>query len=69
MDMSYATIPMIWGSKILYKKKIYLYVVSSQGNTDDHAIYIVDIDLGSSILFNDVSLCNLEISTPIKEEG
>ena len=45
MDMYYAIIPMIRGSKRLYKEKRSLYVVSSQKKLDNHAIYAVDTDL------------------------
>ena len=68
MDMSYATIPMIRGSKRMYKEKISSYVVSSQYKPDDHTICAIDTDLGLSIFFNDVSPCNLKISTPIEEK-
>ena len=68
MDMSYATIPMIGGSKGLYSEKRSTYVVSSQNHPNDHAIYTVDTDLGLSIFFNDVSPGTLEISSSIEEE-
>ena len=68
MDMSYATIPMAGGSKRLYSEKISPHIVSSQDKPDNHAIYVVDTDLGSSIFFNDVSPCDLEIPAPIEIE-
>ena len=70
MDIYYATIPMARGNKRLYNEKISPYVVSIQDKPDDHVIYDVDTDLESSIFFNDVSPCELEISAPIegKEE-
>ena len=66
MDMSYATIPMAGGSKRLYSEKRSPYVVSIQDKLDDHAIYVVDTDLGSSIFFNGVSTCDLENPAPIE---
>ena len=66
MDMSYATIPMDGGSKRIYSKKRSPYVVSMKYKQDDHAIYDVDTDLGSSIFFNDISLCDIRISAPIE---
>ena len=68
MYMSYATIPMAGGNKRLYIEKISPYVVSIQDKPDNHAIYDVDTDLGSSIFFNDVSPCDLEIPSPIEVE-
>ena len=70
MDMFYATIPVVGGNKILYSDKRSPYVVNNQEKPDNHAIYVVDTDLGSSILFNDVSPYDLEIPAPIevKEE-
>ena len=68
MDMSYATIPMYGGNKRLYSEKRSPHVIRSQEKIDNHAIYDVDTDLGSSIFFNDVSPCDLEISVPIEEK-
>ena len=71
MDMSYTTIPMVGGDKRLYSEKISPYVVSSQEKPDNHAVYVVDIDLGSSIFFNGGLPCDPEIPVSIefKEEG
>ena len=52
MDMSYATIPLFGGHKILYREKRLAYVVSIQQKPNNHPIYVVDTDLGSSIFFN-----------------
>ena len=60
MDMSYATIPVQDGSRRLYSEKRTPYVVISQGRPDIQHIYAVDIDLGSSIFFNDTIPCDLE---------
>ena len=64
--MSYATIPMDGGNKRLYSEKISPYVVSFQDKLDNHGIYVVDTNLGSSIFFNDVSPCDPEIHVPIE---
>ena len=53
MDMSYATIPLFGQHRILYREKILAYVVSSQEKLDNHPIYDIDTDLGSSIFYND----------------
>ena len=70
MDMSYATIPVVGGNKRLYSEKISPYVVSIQEKPDNHTIYDVDTELGSSIFFNDCFPCDPEIHVPIevKEE-
>ena len=60
MDMSYATIPVQDGSRRLYSEKRTPYVVSSQDKPKVHHIYVVDTNLGSSILFNDTVPCDLE---------
>ena len=53
MDMSYATIPLFGGHGRLYRENILAYAVSSQNKPYNHPIYVVDIDLGYSIFFND----------------
>ena len=68
MNITYATIPMVGGNKILYSEKIAPYVVSSQNKTDDRAMYDVDTNLGSSILFNDGFLYDPEIPIPIENK-
>ena len=68
MDMSYATIPIRDGSRRLCSEKRTPYVVSSQDRPDIHHIYAVDIDLGSSIFFNDTVPCDLESTSQIKSE-
>ena len=66
MDMSYATILVLNENKRLYSEKISPYVVSSQNHLGFHHIYVVDIDLGYSIFFNDVSPCNWKVVVPSK---
>ena len=68
MDMSYATILVQDGSKRLYSEKRTPYVVSSQDKPEVHHIYAVDIDLGSSIFFNDIVPCDLESTLQMKPE-
>ena len=53
MDMSYETIPLFGKHRRLYREKSLAYVVSSQEKPDNHPIYVVDTDLGSSIFYND----------------
>ena len=53
MDMTYATIPLFGGNKRLYREKRLYYVVSSRDKPENHPIYVVDTDLGSSVFFND----------------
>ena len=43
-------------------------MLSSQNQSNDHSIYVVNIDLGSSIFFNEVSPGALEISVSVEEE-
>ena len=71
MDMSYPTIPMVGGNKRLYSEKRSPYVVSNQEKPDNHVVYDVDIDLGSSVFLNDGLPCDLGIpvSIEVKEEG
>ena len=40
--------------------------MSSQSQPDIHHVYAIDMDLGSSIFFNDISLCNSKIVVPRK---
>ena len=66
MDMSYATIPVLNENKRLYSEKSSPYVVSSWDHPGVHHIYTIDIDLGSSIFFNDVSPCDSKVVVPSK---
>ena len=40
MDMSYATIPMVGGEKMLYSEKKSPYVVSSQEKPNNHVVML-----------------------------
>ena len=66
MDISYATIPLFGGNKRLYREKRLAYVDSSQDKPENHHIYVVDIDLGSSIFFNDGPHIDPEITVHIE---
>ena len=68
MDMTYATILVRNESKRLYSEKRLPYVVRSQDQPNIHHVYVIDIDLGSSILFNDVLPYDSKISGPQKDE-
>ena len=65
MDMSYETIPLFGGHGSMYRSKRLAYVVSSQDKPDNHPIYAVDVDLRSSIFFND---SHVDIGIPIVVE-
>ena len=55
MDMSYATILVFREHRRLYKENRLAYMVSSKDKPDNHPIYAVDRELGSSIFYNDSS--------------
>jgi hypothetical protein len=51
MDLSYATIPVFGGKHMrLYKEAQLAYIISDEKNPTNHSIYVVDIDLGTSLL-------------------
>ena len=53
MDMPYAIIPLFGEHNKFYRENRLAYVVSSQERPENHPIYEVDTDLGSSIFYND----------------
>jgi hypothetical protein len=55
MDMSYATIPGFGQEKRLYREVFLKYMVSSKTQPNNHPIYSVDTEVGSSIFYNDLS--------------
>ena len=69
MDMSYATIPILDGSRRLYSEKRTPYVVSSQDKPEVHHLYAVDTDLGSSIFFNETVPHEVEKALQEKSQG
>jgi len=54
MDMSYATIPIFGQDRWLYKEVLLKYMVSSKTHPNNHPIYSIDIEVGSSIFYNDL---------------
>jgi len=52
MDMSYATILVFGVQRRLYKENGLKYIISSKECLENHPIYVVDIDLGSTIFLN-----------------
>jgi hypothetical protein len=55
MDMSYATISHFGQYKRLYREVLLKYMVNNKAQPNNHPIYFVETDIGSSILFNDLS--------------
>jgi hypothetical protein len=53
MDMAYAIIPIFGPDKRLYREVLLNYMVSKKSQLDNHPIYFVEIEIGSSIFFND----------------
>ena len=52
MDFSYATILVFNKQRRLWRENRLKYMVSNKECPENHAIYVVDIDMGSSIFFN-----------------
>jgi hypothetical protein len=72
MDMSYATIPVFGQERRLYREVLLKYMVSSKRKPNNHPIYSVDTEVGSSIFYND--LCFEEedpkiVELPVKDEA
>jgi hypothetical protein len=63
MDMSYATIPVFGQYRRLYSEVFLKYMVRNKSQPNNHPIYSLEIELGSSIFFND--LCFEEKGTEI----
>jgi hypothetical protein len=55
MDMSYATIPVFGQERRLYREVLLKYMVSRKTQPNNHPIYSVDTEVGSSIFYNDLS--------------
>ena len=66
MDMQYATIPLFGGNKRLYREKRLAYVVSNQDNLENYPIYVVDIDLGSSVFFDEYTHADPKVPLQIE---
>ena len=54
MDLSYAIVLVFGTMKRLYRENQLAYMVSNRENPENHPIYSIDTDLGSSMLFNEV---------------
>jgi hypothetical protein len=54
MDMSYATVPVFGQERRLYREVLMKYMVSRKDKPNNHPIYSVDIDIGSTIFYNDL---------------
>ena len=54
MDLSYATIPIFGILRHLYRESQLAYMISNKENPDNHPIYYVGTNMGSSMLFNEV---------------
>ena len=56
MDMPYATILVFGEQRRLYRENRLAYMVSSKEKPDNHPIYVIDTELGSSVFYNDLEL-------------
>jgi hypothetical protein len=54
MDMSYTTIHVFGQDRRLYREVFLKYMVSNKSQPNNHPIYSVETELGSSIFFNDL---------------
>ena len=61
MDLSYATIPIFYKQRRLYRENQLAYMINNRENPKNHPIYFVDIDMVSSMLFNDVCFQRSEL--------
>ena len=52
MDLSYATIPIFGTLRRLYRENWLAYTISNRENLENHPIYSIDTDMGSSMIFN-----------------
>jgi hypothetical protein len=51
MDISYATIPFFGQERRIYKEVLLNYMVSNKRKPNNHPIYSIDIEVGSSIFY------------------
>jgi hypothetical protein len=69
MDLSYTTIP-VFGEKIrLYRENRLAYSINNKENPENHQIYSIDIDMGSSMLFNDLCSQRIELEPSKSSKG
>lgn len=66
MDMSYDTIPIFGTHRRLYRKKKMAYMITNEDNPENHPIYVVDTNLGSTIFCNNACFEELEQEALIK---
>jgi hypothetical protein len=55
MDMSYATIHIFGQERRLYREVLLKFMVSIKNQPNNHLIYSIDTEIGSSILYNSLS--------------
>jgi hypothetical protein len=65
MDMSYTTIPVFGHDKRMYKEVLLKYMVRIKLQPQNHPIYAVNTEVGSSIFYNDLSFKEEEPTTII----
>jgi hypothetical protein len=56
MDMSCAIVPIFGQDRKLYREVLLKYMVSSKDKPNNHPIYSIDTDIGSTIFYNDLCL-------------
>lgn len=56
IDMYYASIHIFGETRRVYREVQMKFVVSSKEKLENNPIYVVDTDLGSTILYNDLNL-------------
>lgn len=54
MDLSYATIPIFGEQRRLYRENHLAYMVRNKDNLENHPIYPIDTDMGSTMFYNDL---------------
>jgi hypothetical protein len=69
MAMSYATIPVFGQERRLYREVLLKYMVSSKNQPNNHPIYSVDTEVGSSIFYNNLSFEEGEPKTIMDIKG
>ena len=52
MDLSYTMILVFGEQRIFYRENHLVYMINNKDNPDNHPIYTIDTDMGSSMLFN-----------------
>ena len=52
LDFSYATIPVFGVQRRLYRESRLKYMISSKECPENHPIYAIDTEMGSTIFYN-----------------